>query len=141
MTYQIKEIKAGNEMAARYELFAQLNPSVPKNDYVRMLKDMCSQGYRMIGIFDKDVCMGISGFWIGTKLYCGKYLEPDNVVIDKDHRSKGVGKILMDWLEEEAKRNDCSMVMLDAYLENIPGHRFYYREGYVARGFHFIKKI
>ena len=85
--------------------------------------------------------IGLSGFWIGTKLYCDKYLEPDNVVIDKAYRSMGIGKLLMDWLVEEGKRNNCKMIMLDAYVENFSGHRFYYREGFIARGHHFLKNI
>ena len=106
-----------------------------------MLEEMLNNGYRMIGVFDADKCIGVSGFWLGTKLYSDKYLEADNVVIDKGYRSKGIGKLLMDWLEEEAKRKGCKMLMLDAYVENFSGHKFYWREGYTARGFHFLKKL
>jgi GNAT superfamily N-acetyltransferase len=106
-----------------------------------MLEEMLKNGYRMIGVFDGKKCIGISGFWIGTKLYSDKYLEPDNVVIDKNYRSKGIGKLLFDWLSAEAKLHGCKTIMLDAYLENIQGHKFYWREGFVARGFHFLKKL
>ena len=47
----------------------------------------------------------------------------------------------MDWLEAEAKRKGCKILMLDAYVENFSGHKFYYREGFIARGFHFLKKL
>src|ERR1051325_5180295 len=91
------------EMFLQLPLINQLSPDITQKDYERMLEDMLKNGYRMIGIFEKEVCVGISGFWIGTKLYSDKYLEPDNVVVDKNYRSNGIGKLLLDWLTEEAK--------------------------------------
>ena len=137
---RIKELSKA-EMLLQLPLINQLSSDIKQNDYERMLDEMLKHGYRMIGIFDGKKCIGVSGFWLGTKLYSDKYLEADNVVIDKEYRSKGIGKLLMDWLEAEAKRSGCKTIMLDAYVENFSGHRFYYREGFIARGFHFLKKI
>ena len=129
------------EMFLQLPLINQLSPDIKQKEYERMLDEMLKRGYRMIGVFEGRKCIGVSGFWLGTKLYSDKYLEPDNVVIDKTYRSKGIGKILMDWLEAEAKSKGCKTILLDAYVENFSGHRFYYREGFIARGFHFLKKI
>ena len=136
----IKELPKA-EMLLQLPLINQLSPDIKQKDYERMLEEMLKYGYRMIGVFDGKKCIGVSGFWLGTKLYSDKYLEADNVVIDKAYRSKGIGKLLMDWLEAEAKRKGCKMIMLDAYVENFSGHKFYYREGFIARGFHFLKKL
>ena len=68
-------------------------------------------------------------------------MEIDNLVIDEKYRSAGIGKSLCDWMVKTAKQEGCETAMLDAYVENSAAHRFYYREGYIARGFHFIKKI
>ena len=138
--FSIKELSKA-EMLLLLPLINQLSPDIRQKDYERMLEEMLKNGYRMIGVFDGKNCIGVSGFWIGTKLYSDKYLEADNVVIDKNYRSKGIGKLLMDWLEAEAKRKGCKILMLDAYVENFSGHKFYYREGFIARGFHFLKKL
>lgn len=138
--FTIKELSKA-EMLLQLPLIHQLNPNIEQNEYERMLDDMIKQAYRMVGIFDGDRCIGVSGFWICTKLYSDKYLEPDNVVIDKDYRSKGVGKLLLDWLTAEAKRHNCKTMMLDAYLENLAGHKFYQREGFTPRGYHFVKRF
>jgi GNAT superfamily N-acetyltransferase len=138
--YRISELSRA-EMLLQLTLIVQLSPDIKQKEYKSLLDEMLRNGYRMVGVFDGNKCIGISGFWIGTKLYSGKYLEPDNVVIEKKYRSKGVGKMLLKWLEAEAKRNKCKTIMLDAYLENISGHKFYWREGFVARGFHFLKKL
>ena len=137
----IRELNTFKEMSQQLSLINQLSPDIKQADYERMLKEMLKNGYRMIIVEEGKIIIGVSGFWIGTKLYSDKYLEADNVVIDEAYRSKGIGKLLMDWLTEEAKRCNCKMIMLDAYVENFPGHRFYYREGFIARGNHFLKKI
>ncbi len=137
----VREIVSESEMLGQYYLLNQLNNKLSGPDYKRMLKDMLVHGYRMAGAYEDNKCIGLSGFWISTKLYCDKYVEMDNVVIDKDHRSKGVGKILCDWIQKEAKKLGCRTVILDAYAENRDAHRFYYREGFVITGFHFTKKL
>lgn len=102
---------------------------------------MNEPGYRLLAAFERNELIAISGYWISHKLYCGKYLEPDNVVVHRNYRSRGVGEKLQAELESIAKKNGCRVMMLDAYLENIRGHSFYERHGYVKKGFHFVKKL
>lgn len=128
-------------MLPNYGLITQLSPKLTCEAYASMLQDMIPHNYFQVGAYEDDICIAVSGYWIGTKLYSGKYLEIDNFVVDKDHRSNGVGKHLVDWMIDEAKRNDCQMIMLDAYVENFSAHHFYYREGFIARGFHYLKKL
>lgn len=140
-TLTIKEVKTEKEMLALFPMMKHLSARANKKDYARMLPDMLKGGYRMVAVLEGKKCIGLSGFWIGTKLYSGKYIEPDNVVIHKEYRSKGIGKKLLVWLEREGRKNGCKTIMLDAYLENTAGHKFYEREGYAAKGYHFMKKI
>ncbi|MBC7864381.1 MAG: GNAT family N-acetyltransferase [Bacteroidia bacterium] len=140
-SYKLVELKTKSEMLAQFSLVKQLTASLKKADYSLMLNDMLAHGYRMIVVYDGKNCAGLSGFWISTKIYSGKYVELDNVIIDKNYRSKGIGKILCDGILEIAKNQGCKTAMLDAYVENSAGHKFYLREGYIIRGFHFIKTL
>lgn len=139
--YRIAELVTIEEMLKNYDLLAQLSPQVSREAYESMVNEMKAQGYRMVGVFDGERCIGMSGFWIATKFYSGKYIELDNVVIDKDHRGRGVGKLLCDWVVSEGRKAGCQTAMLDAYVENKDAHRFYFREGFVLRGFHFLQKL
>jgi hypothetical protein len=49
--------------------------------------------------------------------------------------------MMTDYIDIKAKEEKCSMIVLDAYTENFTAHRFYYNQGYVPRGFHFLKII
>jgi GNAT superfamily N-acetyltransferase len=95
----------------------------------------------MVIVQENKVTIGLSGFWINTKLWCGKYLELDNVIVSQKHRSKGVGNLISTFLEQNAKENNCLIMALDAYTNNFTAHKFYYNQGFVPKGFHFIKSI
>ena len=128
-------------MLKHLSVMQELHPKLSKSDYKKKLSEMLKNGYQQVGIFYDKKCVGIAGFWINTRLYCGKYIDVDNVVVRSEFRSKGMGKKLMMWLEEYGIRNGCENAVLDAYSENAKAHRFYFHEGYSIRGFHFIKKL
>lgn len=139
--YYCREIESPAEMLEQLPLLQQLNARLDAANYERMLQDMLRCGYRMAGVFSQGRCVGLSGYWLATKLYCGRYLEMDNVVIDPSCRSMGLGKLLSDYLLQRARQEQCQCIMLDAYLENENAHRFYEREGFKKKGYHFIKSI
>lgn len=139
--FQIKEITDLAEMVQQLPLIQCLNPNMEPARYEALLRLMLPQQYRMVGVFDGTTCLGLSGYWIGTKLYSGKYLEVDNFVVDEQYRSQGIGKLLIDWLTAQAAKHQCETMMLDAYVVNNAAHKFYLREGFVIKGFHFLKKL
>ena len=128
-------------MLAQIEIMHHLYPKFTKEKYELYLSEMIPRGYIQIGVFENEICIGITGCWFGTKLWSGKYLEIDNFIVHPDHRSKGIGKKLTDYIHQKALDLECSMIVLDAYTSNFPAHRFYYNQGYVPKGFHFIKFI
>ena len=58
-----------------------------------------------------------------------------------NHRSKGVGKMLTDYVSQKATGLDCTMIVLDAYTHNFNAQRFYFNQGYNPVGFHFVKML
>ena len=76
-----------------------------------------------------------------TMLYCGRYLQISNLVVDKDFRSLGVGENILKYFEEKALKINCNKIVLDSYIENKKSHNLYYRLGFYVRGFHFMKDI
>lgn len=139
ISFQVLTKKSG--MLPHLPLIQQLSPAVTAESYATMLDDMLAHGYRMLVVMEAEECLGLSGFWVSTKIYSGRYLEMDNVVVADGHRSRGIGKMMCDFLTELALREGCRLLMLDAYIENTKAHAFYEREGFAKRGYHFLKKI
>lgn len=138
---QTKELTSLEEMLAQMENIKFLYPNMTLEKYKSFLVDMIPKGYKQVIVLEEDTCVGMTGFWFGTKLWTGKYIEIDNFIVHPEHRKKGIGKIISEFIDAKAKELNCTCIVLDAFTGNFPAHRFYYNLGYVPRGFHFIKTI
>ncbi len=141
MSFEVKELKSKEEILKYLSVLKFLYPELTYEKYSEMLDDMLNANYGQLAVFEGHKCIAISGFWCGTKLWCGKYIELDNVVVDPDYRSKGIGKLMSDFLEKKALDMKCTILVLDAYTNNFGAHRFYYNQGYGPKGFHFVKVL
>lgn len=139
MDLKIKELTTIKEMLVEINTMRFLYPNLSAEKYEIYLSEMIPHNYTQIAVFENDICLGITGCWSATKLWTGKYLEIDNFIVHPKHRSKGIGKMLTEYVEQKALDLDCSSIVLDAYTENFAAHRFYYNQGYGPRGFHFVK--
>ena len=134
----VRELIDKEEMLKNLSVLQDLYPSLTLSEYSSELDLMLPHNYGQVGVFEGDICLGLSGFWIGTKLWCGKYLELDNIVVSKTQRSQGIGKLIFDFLQKKALENDCTTLSLDSYTTNFNAHKFFYKEGFAPKGFHFI---
>ena len=134
----IKELNIKEEILETLSLLNEVYPTLSKEEFSIELDLMLQNNYGQVGVFENEICIGITGYWIGTKLWCGKYMELDNVVVSESHRGKGVGELLFEHMEKKAKALDCNMLALDSYTDNFKAHKFFYKQSYYPRGFHFI---
>lgn len=139
--FTVEDLNTLEQMVDGYELITQLYPKMTIETYRERLEQMLPNSYGQAIVRDGKKVVGLSGYWLNTRLWSGKYIDLDNVIVDEAYRSKGIGKLLMDHLVEKAKTLGCRIAVLDAYVENRGAHHFYYREGFAIRGFHFVKKI
>jgi GNAT superfamily N-acetyltransferase len=135
------ELTTIEEMVEQIEIIRHLYPNISEEKYKTYLQTMIQHNYTQVAVFDGEVCVGLTGLWYGIKLWSGKYMEIDNFIVHPEHRSKGIGKMLTDYVNQKATDLDCTMIVLDAYTQNFIAHRFYYNQGYAPRGFHFIKTL
>lgn len=138
---ELKELKTKEQMLQNFDLIKEMYPSITLNQYSNELDIMLPHNYGQVAIFDGDNCAGLTGYWVGSKLWCGKYMELDNVIVSEKYRRQGVGHRLFSHMEQKAKDLGCTMLALDSYTDNFSGHKFFYEQGYVPRGFHFINVL
>ena len=135
------ELTTIEEMLKQVGIIRHLYPNISDEKYKDYLEAMIPHNYTQIAIFENKVCVGLTGLWYGIKLWSGKYMEIDNFIVHPEHRSKEIGKMLTDYVNQKATALNCTMIVLDAYTQNFTAHRFYYNQGYAPRGFHFIKTL
>ncbi len=138
---ETKELTTLEEMIEQLDIIQQLYPEITSEKYHSYLLEMIPHNYKQLAIFEHGICIGLTGFWSGVKLWSGKYIEIDNFIVHSDYRRKGIGKIMTDYISDLAEQTDCNLVVLDAFTGNFKAHRFYYNQGYAPRGFHFVKTI
>ncbi len=121
-------------------LTQHLNPdkeiSVLKERHLEMFT---FANYQCFGLYEKEHLLGVCSSWITVRLYSGKQLEVDNVIINPEIHSKGYGSIFLTHIENWAREQGCESVELNTYVQNSKSHKFYFRQGYIILGYHFQK--
>lgn len=115
------------------------NYKIPVEILKKRLQDMLRDGYQCLGVYDREVLIGICGVWVLNKLYVGKHVEPDNVFVMPEYRSSGVGKLMLDKVFEYAAEIGCDASELNCYIQNEKGIQFWNNLGFKAIGYHMQK--
>ena len=138
----VKELNSIDEMLSFYHVISELYPKMTIKEYKAKLIEMTPHNYKQAAIFDsQNKCIGISGFWIGNKLWCGKYMGLENIIIIQGNRSSGAGSILFEYLKEKALKIGCNIMTLDSYSTNFKAHKFFYNKEFAPKGFHFVSVL
>jgi len=135
-------ILPANEILSIVPLMKELGSADISDETLQeRLLEMAEQHYECIGIYDETSLIGACGMWFQTRHYAGKSVEVDHVIITSSHRSMGIGKQLMEFVYSYAGAKNCNWVELNTFVQNFPSHKFYYNEGFIAKGYHFIKEL
>jgi GNAT superfamily N-acetyltransferase len=130
------------------ELYQQLSLA-PENyrkaaveDCRHVLEQMADvPGYHFLVIEDNGEVIGTTVMVILPAMAHGtsSFAVIEYVVVDEKHRNKGIGKILMEYCQELAKKAGCYKIMLTSDHRREDAHRFYESLGFEAsaRGFRY----
>ncbi|MEY3126550.1 MAG: hypothetical protein RL273_690, partial [Bacteroidota bacterium] len=61
----IRELQGKDEMMGYMTVLNTIYPSLTIEEYDCELDQMLPHNYGQIAVFDDEICIGISGFWIG----------------------------------------------------------------------------
>lgn len=81
--------------------------------------------------------LSAAGFVLAEKLAWGKHLYVDDLITSQTERSRGAGRLLIDWCRRYALEQGCSQLHLDSGVQRFAAHRFYLREGFRISSHHF----
>lgn len=74
-------------------------------------------------------CLGVAGWRVVDTTSVVRKLYVDDLVVDADARSGGVGSVLLEHLVGRARSLGCHTLELDSGHHRVDAHRFYLREG------------
>jgi GNAT superfamily N-acetyltransferase len=138
VTIVVRRLTTDEEILAARRVMRQLRPQISEAAYLETVRRMMeTNGYLQAAVFDGDAVVAVAGYRFMEMLYAGKTLYVDDLNTDETRRSRGHGRMLMDWLKREAKERGCVQLQLDSGVQREQTHRFYFREGLTINCFHF----
>jgi len=91
---------------------------------------------------DKDQLIGFATFSIRDVIrYSKPIAELDELFVLEEYREKGIGKQLMEKIEDIAKEKGCHRIFIESHYDHKAAHKFYEKLGYKNYGYHFIKNL
>jgi GNAT superfamily N-acetyltransferase len=125
------------QIEACYPVMRELRPHLDAHVFVEIVREMQRDGYVLVFLKTSDRILGVAGFRTKRTLSCDKFLYVDDLVTVSTERSKGYGRILLEWLKDRARAEGCAQLHLDSGIQREDAHRFYERNGVPAAGYHF----
>jgi GNAT superfamily N-acetyltransferase len=90
---------------------------------------------------DKKVVAIISIHFIPQLAVVGDFARISYFSVDKEARSKGIGRELEEYCVALAKAKKCDRIEVHCHSRRVDAHRFYDRQGFVEAPKYFIKKL
>ena len=127
------------EVLTYIHLFQELNTNISLNKLDDRLNNMNKENYIFVKVYDRVKCHGVFSYKTTTKLYSGKQLELENLILYKNSRNMGIGKIVINYIIEKALILQCTSVELNVYIDNTNAIKFYEKYKFKKIGHHLIK--
>lgn len=109
--------------------------------FVRQVLRQADQGYRLLAAWRGDEVVALAGYRLQENTLYGRFVYIDDLVTRADEQRSGVGQQLIEAVRAEATDMGYAHLVLDTGLGNALAQRFYFRQGLLARGMHFVQSL
>lgn len=133
----IRRALTDQDVLSSWSVVVQLRPHIERTTFLATVRRMESQGYRLVLLETDGAVTAVVGYRVVEMLRTGAALVVDDFATDATARSLGYGRLLHDWLVQEAMQRGCSGVELDSAVHRTEAHRFYFRQRMSVLAFHF----
>lgn len=137
---QIREMDL-KELFEIYEVLKQLRVTLSYDEFEDLIYDMRHMDYKMFGILERGELITFAGVAVQTNLYHKRHLYVFDLVSDTKFRSKGYGKMMLEFLEDYARTAMCENIVLSSSFIREEAHSFYEKNEFTKSSFVFLKNI
>jgi GNAT superfamily N-acetyltransferase len=130
------------ELLGAYDVMHELRPMLTSADaFVAQIHRQQTQGYRLLAARDGQDIVGLAGYRRQENLLYGRFVYVDDLVVTGGMQRSGLGAQLLDSVRHMARQAACRHFVLDTGLHMALAQRFYYRQGLLAKGMHFVEAL
>jgi GNAT superfamily N-acetyltransferase len=139
---EIKHIESNADLEASFPVMQELRPHLSdRAAYVAQIAQQRTQGYRLLAALCDDVIVGLAGYRLQDNLIYGRFVYVDDLVVTASLHRSGLGARLLQAARQQAITLRCKHFVLDTGLHMALAQRFYFRQGLLARGMHFVEPL
>jgi GNAT superfamily N-acetyltransferase len=138
----LRHAETAVEIAACHPVMVLLRPHLADADeLVARVGRQRAAGYRLLAAWRGGEPLALAGYRFEENLIHGCFVYVDDLVTAVGERGGGLGARLLDAVAEIGREAGCGRLVLDTALDNVLAHRFYYRQGLLARALRFSREI
>ncbi|MDZ4652840.1 GNAT family N-acetyltransferase [Bacillus cereus] len=138
----VKEVVTEEQLHEVLPVLQQLRTKLSKEETSSLFRNMKEENYKLFSLRNEDgEVVSLAGVAICTNFYNKKHIFVYDLVTAEAHRSKRHGKVLLSYIENWGKENECESIVLTSAFSRIDAHRFYEREGYDKVSYSFYKEL
>jgi GNAT superfamily N-acetyltransferase len=138
----IRHIENDVDLAASFPVMQELRPQLTDSaSYVEQIKRQYAQGYRLLAAWRKGSIVGLAGYRSLESTIYSRFVYVDDLVVTSTLHRSGIGELLLQSARQQAALLGCKNFVLDTGLHMALAQRFYFRQGLLARGMHFVEAL
>ena len=138
---QIQLARTDADIRKCWPVMKVLRPHLEEEAFLPLVKEMLSEGYELAFIEENGRAAAAIGYRYEQKLFDGKQIYVDDLTTLEEHRGKGYGGKLLDFVFDLAKQRGYACVTLDSGPARHDAHRLYLNKGFRISSMHFSKKL
>lgn len=138
----IKHYDTEIEIKECFEVMKALRPKLTSvQDFAEQILRQQQSAYRILAVKENEKVVALAGYRELESLVHGKFIYVDDLVTEPESRGKNYGHHLLKEIGIIAQTKGKSAVVLDTGMANCMAQKFYYREGMIALGMHFVRSL
>lgn len=139
---EIKHIESDADLEASFLVMQELRPNlIDPVAYVAQVKQQRKQGYLLLAAWGDGRVVGLAGYRLQDSLLFGRFVYVDDLVVTRSLHRCGLGEGLLKAARQQAVAHHCNHFILDTGLHMALAQRFYFRQGLLAEGLHFVEPL
>lgn len=139
---EIRHIETDAELLASFPVMQELRPHLTDSTaYVEQIKRQYTQGYRLLAAWRNGAIVGLAGYRQVESTIYSRFVYVDDLVVTSQLHRSGIGELLLQSARQQAALLGCKNFVLDTGLHMALAQRFYFRQGLLARGMHFVEAL
>ena len=139
---EIKHLESDAELEASFAVMQELRPHLrDRAAYVAQIARQRGQGYRLLAAVRDCAVLGLAGYRLQENTIYGRFVYVDDLVVTANLQRSGIGERLLQAARQEAVALGRTHFILDTGLHMALAQRFYFRQGLLARGMHFVEPL